>query len=81
MAGDHVHPIGYIMPDSVLGILTNAAIMFEQEITRPSSIMRPQLVHDEENNQWKAIYWSICGIGSTPNEAFRDFDIKWKNGK
>ena len=44
-------------------------------VTRPSSIMRPEL--REDDGEWTVTYHACIGRGPTPETACQDFDDKW----
>jgi len=44
-------------------------------VTRPSSIMRPELRDD--GDEWTVTYCACIGRGPTPETACQDFDDKW----
>jgi len=44
-------------------------------VTRPSSIMRPDL--REDGDEWTVTYGACIGRGPTPETACQDFDDKW----
>jgi hypothetical protein len=50
------------------------------EMMRPSVLFRPRLFRDDD--VWAALYGEdqidgVVGLGRTPDEAMRDFDMQW----
>lgn len=57
------------------------AVEVAEDQTRPSVLFRPSLSRD--GNQWCALYGTnlqdgVCGFGTTPDAAMKDFDRAWK---
>lgn len=54
--------------------------MVVNELRRPFVLLKPSMFLD--GNEWCALYGDniqtgVCGFGSTPNEAARNFDAAW----
>jgi hypothetical protein len=57
-----------------------------EDANRPSNVFKPKLFFDHTMNRWEARSWPeagtrVTGIGSTPAEAMKAFDLAWHSGK